>query len=83
MGDIVISSINTIFIMKGMIVMANTYCHEGYCDLTGKKRVDGEKVTFTEKLLILGAYGVFVAVISALVLYSAYHGIYLDPALLQ
>lgn len=57
--------------------MANTYCHEGCCDLAGQEEKN------SDKLLGIGVYAVFVLIVSAIAWYSISHGIYIDPALLQ
>ncbi|CUH95650.1 putative membrane protein [Propionispora sp. 2/2-37] len=37
-------------------------------------------LSIKEKLFIIGGYSVFALVVTALVLYGASHGIYIDPA---
>ncbi|GMB00877.1 hypothetical protein [Pelosinus sp. IPA-1] len=59
--------------------MANTYCHNGYCDPTGKESNDTE---ISDKVVI-GGYILFVIALAALVLYEASLGIYIDPASLS
>jgi hypothetical protein len=61
-----------------MIIMTNTYCHEGYCEPT-LNREDSHKLTLGDKALI-GGYVLVAVVVSALVWYGASQGIYVDPA---
>lgn len=59
--------------------MANAYCHNGYCEPTGKKSTNTE---ISDKVVI-GGYILFVIALAALVLYEASLGIYIDPASLS
>lgn len=56
--------------------MANTYCHEGRCDLMRTEEKN------SDKLLAVGLYAAFVVLVSAALLYANSQGIYIDPALL-
>lgn len=60
--------------MKGMIIMADTYCHEGYSDAVSKEEKSGSKLLFT------GSYVLFALAVSAVILYANAYGIYFDPA---
>ncbi len=67
-----------------MIIMANEYCHDGYCDLSPKEVKESSKtMPVNDQLSIIGL-SLFLAVISGLLVwYGAAHGIYVDPASLQ
>ncbi|SMC56782.1 hypothetical protein [Sporomusa malonica] len=58
--------------------MANTYCYKGYCDGAHEEG----KIKLLDKFLIAGGYILAMLVLSALVLFGASQGIYIDPALL-
>ena len=58
--------------------MANTYCHDGYCEPAGK-----ETNTELSDKVVIGGYVLFVIALAALVLYEASLGIYIDPASLS
>lgn len=63
-------------------MMANTYCHGGYCDFTDKEREADVKATFADKLFIFGGYALLAAIVTAIVLYGASQGAYIDPPVL-
>ncbi len=56
--------------------MANTYCYKGYCD----DAHEAGKIKLSDKLLIAGGYILAMLVLSALFIYGASQGIYVDPA---
>lgn len=56
--------------------MANTYCHEGYCNLARKKEENGDK------LLVIGISAAIVLCTTTALFYANSHGIYIDPTLL-
>jgi hypothetical protein len=70
------------FSLKGMIIMDNAYCHDGYCDLTLEEGTKHSKLTFNDKLVI-GGYVLLWLAVSAFVWYEALHGVYIDPASLN
>jgi len=59
--------------------MANTYCHDGYCDPTSKESTNKE----ISNKFIIGGYILFVIALSAIVWYGVSIGIYIDPASLN
>ncbi|AIF51647.1 hypothetical protein [Pelosinus sp. UFO1] len=56
--------------------MANTYCHNGYCEPTGKESTNTE---ISDKVII-GGYILFLIALTAIVWYGSSIGIDLDPA---
>jgi len=59
-----------------MIIMANTYCHDGYCEPTGKESPNTE----ISNKVIIGGYVLFVIALTVIVWYGVSIGIYVDPA---
>jgi small basic protein len=59
-----------------MIIMANTYCHDGYCEPTGKESTNTE---ISDKVFI-GGFILAMIAFTAIVWYGASIGIYIDPA---
>jgi apolipoprotein N-acyltransferase len=59
--------------------MANAYCHDGYCEPTGKKSTNTE---ISNKALI-GGYFLFMVALAALIWYGISIGVYIDPAALN
>jgi hypothetical protein len=62
-----------------MIIMANTYCHNGYCEPTGKESTNTE----ISKKVLFGGYVLFIIAVAAIVWYGTSMGIYIDPATLN
>jgi hypothetical protein len=58
-----------------MIIIANTYCHDGYCEPAGK-----ETNTEISDKVIIGGCVLFMIALSAIVCYGVSIGIYIDPA---
>lgn len=56
--------------------MANTYCHDEYCDPTHNGNPNAE---ISDTVRIIG-YVLFMIALAAMVLYGASTGIYIDPA---
>ncbi|MBP2658899.1 MAG: hypothetical protein H6Q69_1931 [Firmicutes bacterium] len=57
--------------------MANSYCHDGYCET----RKEDPNESFDKKVVI-GGYILFLIALTAIVLYGVSIGIYIDPAAL-
>ncbi|AJQ29911.1 hypothetical protein [Pelosinus fermentans] len=58
--------------------MANTCCHDGYCETTRK---EDPNESFDKKVII-GGYILFLLALTAIVLYGVSIGVYIDPATL-
>ena len=65
------------FRLKGMIIMANVICNDGYCEST-QNRETKQTMTVSDKTVIIGGYIAFLVVVSAFILYGASQGIYVD-----
>lgn len=59
--------------------MANTYCHDEYCEPTGSESTKKE----ISNKVIIGGYILFVIALGAIMWYEASIGIYIDPASLN
>jgi hypothetical protein len=62
--------------------MSNAICQEEYCELTLNKE-SSDRMTFSQKALLVGGYTLFGIAFGALLWYEAFLGIYIDPALLS
>jgi hypothetical protein len=62
-----------------MIIMANTYCHKGYCEPAEE---ENSKMEISDKVII-GGFILAMIVFSAILWYGASIGIYVDPASLN
>ncbi len=58
--------------------MANTVCHDGYCEPSLNSEVD-QTTIFGDKALIIGLYSLLAIAIGAFLWYEASIGIYIDP----
>ena len=58
--------------------MANTYCHDGYCEPIAKGSPNAE----VSNKVIIGGYVLFTIALAALVWYEASIGIYIDTSLI-
>jgi len=56
--------------------MANTYCHDGYCEPTDKK---GNTTEISNKVII-GGYALVMIALAAVIWYGVSMGFYIDPA---
>lgn len=74
--------IRDILLLKGMIMMASTYCHKECCDVKAKQPNEDSRMSNSDKLLAVGIYILSVAVTSVTVWYANAHGITIDPAYL-
>ena len=59
--------------------MANTYCHEEYCETTEKE----SKNTEISDKVIIGGYALVMIALGAVILYGVSMGFYIDPAYLN
>ena len=57
-----------------MIIMANTYYHNGYCEPTDK-----ESNTMVSDIVIIGGYVLSMIAFTAIIWYGTSIGIYVDP----
>ncbi len=61
--------------------MANTVCHDGYCEPTLNKE-NNQTTIFGENTLVIGGYALFAIALGALLWYEASIGIYIDSSLI-
>jgi hypothetical protein len=61
-----------------MIIMANTYCHKGYCE----PAEESSKMEISDKVII-GGFVLAMIVFTAILWYGVSMGIYIDPASLN
>jgi hypothetical protein len=59
--------------------MANTYCHDEYCEPTAKENTNME----ISNKVIIGGYILFMIALSAIIWYGISIGVYVDPASLS
>ncbi len=59
--------------------MANSYCHDEYCETT--RREDTQESS--DKKIVIGLYILFLIASTAIVWYGASIGVYIDPAVLN
>ncbi len=59
--------------------MANTHCHNGCCESTGK----GNNNTEISNKVLIGGYVLFMIALAAIAWYGTSTGIYIDPVALH
>ncbi|SFL42012.1 hypothetical protein [Pelosinus propionicus] len=59
--------------------MANAYCHNRYCESTKKEELNESM----NKKILIGGYLLFLVALTAIVLYGASIGVYIDPTTLS